>query len=774
MIYKNFMLKLSLGKNCFCLFLFLFIVSGNIIAQTITGTVTDENNEPLFGASVVVKGTTNGTITNSRDGEFELNNVAEGSTLVISFIGFVTQEVSADSNNLSIILQEGNQLDEVVITAVKKETTLQKTAAAITAVSGLKLAEESTVTADQALRNVPNVVVQGAARGFAIAIRGLGSDLPPGVGESAVSTNFDGIYNFRAESGTLGFYDIDRIEVLRGPQGTLYGRNATGGVVNVESKNPSLNNFEGYATIDTGNYSLFRLEGAINAPLGEKFAARVSFANVDRDGYLSNGSNDAVATGVRTKFRFNPSEKVDVVVGAEFNKLGGKGPGFVPIALFSDPNNDDQLTTTLSPDVAQDYESLKLWANINFEAGPGIITLLPSYQRGEGEVTGERGGQLSTSFDPNPATQTSFEARYASKPESKVSWVFGTFIYNLENNLSGIPTPDARNIDKTNSIAGFGQVTIPFNDKLRGIAGVRYGSDKKSFETDAVDFATMTPLTTDVEDTWTAFDWKVGLEADLDEDVLGYLTLASGHRPGGFNSFQAAAPPRFESESLVSAELGLKSRFIDNKFQLNTSIFYYDYKDFQVPDFFIPAGSPFPVLEISNRDVRNFGFEIETLALLSKTTILELAATYLNSEYTSDFILTGALPPPPPPGSTNPPAAPETRQMNGETLPHAPQWSFNANLEQAISLGKLGRITPSIRYRWIDDQFVAPFPGNDQLQEAYGMIDVNIRFVSKNRIWSINAYGRNLTDEITKVAFFASDAIVGSPRQVGISLTARF
>lgn len=760
-------------KGWICLFLFIVAGIGNLFAQTITGTVTDEASAPLFGATVVVKGTSNGASTN-KQGEFQLENVAEGSTLVVSFIGFVTKEVPATSGALNIVLQEGQQLDEVIITAEKKENSLQKTGIAVTTVSGVKLREESLVSADQVLRNIPNVQVQGAARGFVVAIRGLGSDLPPGVGESAVSTNFDGIYNFRAESGTLGFYDLDRVEVLRGPQGTLYGRNATGGVVNVESKNPTLNNFEGYVTLDAGNYSLFRAEGAINAPLGDKFAARVSFAKVNREGYLSNGSNDAVATGVRAKLRYMPSDKVDLVVGAEYNDLGGKGPGFVPIALFSDPNNDNQLTTTVSPDVAQDYKAIKLWANLNFEAGPGIITLLPAYQRGEGEVTGERGGQLSTSFDPNPATQTSFEARYASKPDSKVSWVFGTFIYNLENNLSGIPTPDARNVDKTNSIAGFGQLTFPFSDSFRGIAGIRYGSDKKSFETNAIDFATMMPLTTNVEDTWTAFDWKVGLEADLDEDVLGYLTLASGHRPGGFNSFQAAAPPRFESESLVSAELGLKSRFND-KFQLNTALFYYDYKDFQVPDFFIPAGSPFPVLEISNRDVRNFGLEVETLTLLSKGTTLGLAATYLNSKYTSDFILTGALPPPPAPGAPpGPPAMPETIQMNGETLPHAPQWSFNASLEQNINLGKAGRLVPNIRYRWIDDQFVAPFPGDDQLQEAYGMIDANIRFISKNGKWSVNAYGRNLTNEITKVAFFASDVIVGSPRQVGISVNARF
>ena len=771
MVEHYFKLNFTIKRFSVLFVVFFFTCSWNLLAQSVSGKVEDESGVGLIGATVIVNEGKIATVTDA-EGNFTIQNVADGSILKVSYIGYVTKEITVDSRQLTIILEQGQTLGEVIITANKTENTLQKTGIAVTTISGLEMRESGLVSSEQVLRNVPNVVVQGAARGYVIAIRGLGSDLPPGVGESAVTTNFDGIYNFRAESGTIGFFDMNRVEVLRGPQGTLYGRNATGGVVNVISNDPVLNKFEGYGTVDVGNYSHMRFEGAINAPLGDKAAARVSFASVNRDGYLSNGSNDAVGTGVRTKLRFKPSDKVDIVVAGEYNKLGGKGPGFVPYALFSDPSNDDKLTTTVSPDVAQDYTSLKLWANINIEAGPGILTLLPSYQRGEGEVTGERGGMLSTSFDPNPALQTSFEARYASKPESKIGWVIGTFYYGLENNISGIPTPDAKNIDKTNSIAGFGQVTYPFSDKFRGLVGVRFGSDTKSFETNAIDFATMTPLTTNVEDTWTAFDWKIGLETDLKENVLAYLTLASGHRPGGFNSFQAAAPPRFESESLISGELGLKSRFSE-KFQLNAAVFYYNYNDFQVPDFFIPAGSPFPILEISNRDVTNSGVEVETKALLTKNTVLGVAATLLNSEYTSDFTLTGPLGPPPPPGGP-PPPPPPTIDMKGETLPHAPSFTFNASLEHTFVLGNFGRATPSIRYRYIGDQYVAPYPGDEQFQEGYGMVDANIKFGTKNGRWSLNLYGRNLTDEITKIAFFASDVIVGSPRQVGASLTARF
>lgn len=744
-------LRNNLRSMLFLIAVFIFLCPVSLIGQSVSGNIVDDQGEALVGATVKVKGENRGTTTDV-NGDFIIQDVADGQILSVSFVGFVSQEFEVNSRSISLKMEQGLTLSDVIITAEKTENNLQKAGMAVTTIDGVKAREMGLISADQVLRNVPNVVVQGAARGYVIAIRGLGSDLPPGVGESAVSTNFDGIYNFRAESGTIGFYDMNRVEVLRGPQGTLYGRNATGGVVNVISNDPVLKKFEGYGTVDVGNYNHLRFEGAINAPLGDKVAARVSFANVDRDGYLSNGSNDAVATGVRAKLRFSPSRKANIVVSGEFNNLRGKGPGFVNYLDFSSGEKDRLLVSSASPDVSQDYDAIKVWANMDFEIGPGILTILPAYQRGKGIVVGDRGMGPETSFDPDPAEQTSFEARYASKPGSKVSWVGGVYYYGLENTIRGIPFPDASTTDKTNSTAAFGQVTVPFSDRVRGLAGVRFASDKKSFDNGM----------NSAEETWTAFDWKLGLEADFNEDVLGYLTVATGQRPGGFNTFTPDAT-RFQPESLLSTELGIKSRFAD-RVQANVAIFYYDYNDFQVADFFFPPGSPFPVLDISNRGkVVNSGLELETQTLLSKNTRLGLAFTFLNSEYKESFELHG--------GPFDPPGAVD---MQGDRLPHAPKISFNGNLEHTFQLGKAGSLTPSYTLRYIDEQYVAPFPGMPQTQEAYSMMDANLRFNTRNAKWAVNAYIRNLTNEVIKIAYFADAVIVGSPRQAGISVTARF
>ena len=311
---QSFYSAILAKKQFFLFILFLFACYGGLSAQSVSGKVVDEDGLGLIGATVLVKGEKKGTATDATGG-FTLEDVADGTVLMVSYTGYVGTEVTVDSRNLTITLEQGQTLTDIVVTAAKTENTLQKTGISVTTVDGLKLRETGVSSTDQALRDVPNVVVQGAARGFVVAMRGVGSDLPPGVGESAVSTNFDGIYNFRAESGTLGFYDMNRIEVLRGPQGTLYGRNATGGVVNVISNDPVLGKYEGYGTVDVGNYDQLRVEGAANAPIGENVAARVSFASINRDGYLSNGTNDAVGSGMRAKLENQSFRKIQLGVG---------------------------------------------------------------------------------------------------------------------------------------------------------------------------------------------------------------------------------------------------------------------------------------------------------------------------------------------------------------------------------------------------------------------------------------------------------------------------
>jgi outer membrane receptor protein involved in Fe transport len=225
---------------CLCLLLFFACSATSLFAQNanISGKISDDDGAALVGASVVVKGSNNGVITDT-NGAFTLSNVPKGSTLVVSFVGYDTKEVAA-SDNLKIALTEGSALEAVTVTAQKRTEDVQKIPISISVMTRPKITERGINSFDNALRQMPGVEVQGLAQGAQVYIRGIGSSIDPTFADPSVALMVDGVYNGRTETVIGGIFDMERVEVLRGPQGTLYGRNATGGSINIITSNPNL------------------------------------------------------------------------------------------------------------------------------------------------------------------------------------------------------------------------------------------------------------------------------------------------------------------------------------------------------------------------------------------------------------------------------------------------------------------------------------------------------------------------------------------------------
>jgi iron complex outermembrane receptor protein len=641
-------------------------------------------------------------------------------------------------------------LEEITVTSEKREASLQKTSMTITAVTGQEIRETGMVTAADVLKDIPNVIVQGAQKGFVIAMRGLGSDLPPSTGESSVSTNFDGVYNARAEAGILGFYDLERVEVLRGPQGTLYGRNATAGVLNVISKAPG-DEIEGYASVELGNYSLMRFEGAVTVPVSDTLSTRVAYANINRDGFESNGTDDAVGEGIRAKVRYQPSDDFKADFEVEYTKLGGKGIGNIPEATYY----DDPLYNPTSELANRHFEGTRYIANVELNAGPGVLSFIPAYQTAEGYSWSDAGFGISKTLEPLDNEQISSELRYASRSEATVQWVAGLYYYYSTAGMINEHAP-IQTETWTKSYAAFGQATYPVSDSLRLVAGLRGAIDKKGYENE-----NLAPYPTEQENDWSAFDWKMGLEYDMSEAVLGYMTLSTGHRPGGFND-RSYTPSLFDPEELISMEAGFKSRFLDSRLQVNTSVFYYDYSDYQVSDSWLSDAGDEMISEIVNvEDSTVYGSELEIEALLGNYTLFNLGVSYLHARYNCDVYLHTDS------GATATP-------MDGVSLPHAPDWSLKGGIEHTLLLGSAGSLTPRVDVRWEDEQYIAPYPGEAQTQEAYSIVDMSLKYAPVGDQWSLTAYVRNLTDEVTKLGYFGDIFLVSSPRQYGVVYNVKF
>jgi len=654
---------------------------------------------------------------------------------------------------------QAGKLQTITVTAERKVKSIQKTAIAVEAVSGAEIAEQGLSSAPEILKNVANVEVQGAARGNVIAIRGVGSDLPPGMGESAVSTNYDGVYNFRAEMGTLGFFDLDRVEVLRGPQGTLYGRNAAAGAVNYLTRDPQIDKrISGNASLEIGNHSLFRGEFGVNAPLGDQFALRVSGASISRDGFLSDGFDDADASGVRVKTLFQPSSATRLVASFERIKLGGRGRGFIPQANWNDA--DTRLQAAVHPSSPglekigyQDYVATKTSLQFDQDLGFARLTLIPAHQKASGivyrkyDASRPPGNEEQYNADPEVARQKSVELRLASKPHSPFEWVAGVYWYdmlNVQHCLADISCNGAGTSDTTESRALFGQVIAPLSAGLRAIAGLRHTRDHKTNAGGS-------------DGHWTSTDGKLGAEFDLSPSAMGYLTYATAYRPGGFNSLPGASGT-FDAEKLGSLELGLKSRWLDDTLQVNGALFRYDYRDYQAIDFAMTAtGLVANFRNVPKQTIQ--GFEVDTRARVGENTSLRLAFNFVDAKL-GDLLITNF---------DN-----STSSLKGLPLPHAPRTSVKFGIEQTVPLARGDLINLRADARHTAKQYVSLNENADTLQPAYGQVDLSAQYRSPDDSWGLNLYLKNATDYVPKIANFSGYTIVGVPRSFGVVFTTRF
>ncbi len=655
------------------------------------------------------------------------------------------------------------QLEEIIVTAEKREQSLQDVSISVEQISGGVIREQGLVNVEDILKNVPSAIVVGTARGFGVSVRGTGFDLPPQVGEQAIALNTDGVYNFRSESGVIGYFDLDRVELLRGPQGTLYGRNATGGVMNVITADPILDEFGGHVTVEAGDYSLFRGEAALNMPMGDAWAARVAVASINRDGFLSDGHNDADATAGRLKLLYAPNEDLRVVTKLEASNLGGHGPGVANGRTF----DDDPLIGGGREDERQDYDSFKAMMQIDYSIGPGTLTILPSFQDDAGYVLSARGPPSPTPQplrrldDPIEAESTQLELRYASGPESVVDWVVGTYFYDQQNLAQAFIGREGTLSLTTESSAVFGQVTAPISDRTRVIAGARNSWDDKTFH-----YSHPPPNLADTggtgQDSNSDFDWKVGLEHDLTDTSMLYLTASDAHRPGGFNILADTTAPiaspgsYFDPEQLRAFEFGWKSRLANDNVQFNGALFYYDYQDYHLADIyhFGPTGL---FAQFINGDSTIVGAEMQTQALFGDGGRFDFAVTYLDSEL-NETLANGPI----------------TFLLEGDTLSHSPNLRVIAGLQYEFELGASGSLMSRLDVRYTDEQFVNAVNNPPNTQKAYSTGDFNLAYRPVSEAWSLNFYVKNISNEVVKIFLAGPHPQVSAPRTYGASINYSF
>ena len=557
---------------------------------------------------------------------------------------------------------DARTLQEVTVTAERRTSTVQRTAASISVRSGRDMLIQGRYQLKDILEDVPGVV-GGAASSTATSL-GSGTDNPAsgltirgvqsnqGAGGSVTSTAaaaalyVDDIYG-----GIGGTYDIDRVEVLRGPQGTLYGRSATAGVVAIHNYDPNTTRLSAEAAVEIGNYDLRHYTGDVNLPLVQgKLAVRVSGNLYERDGYYSADGDARSNSDYRVKALYTPTDNFSALLGyaQEYNVTHTGG---VSINQGSSPS--DFIYTPEA--VAQGKNNFhQYWANLNLNLGPVAITYIPAYRTWyENAILYLRGDVFNANqsvYTPKDSFLTQEVRIRNTDSDAKLKWQAGFLYYDNTlsdaNSLFFLPNGpyafQSTSHKSTTAEGGFAEATYSFAPDTRLTAGIRYDHSRILNTGSYSAFFSPTQLLTGNAGlrNFNNLTYKVRLEHDLTPSNLVYGSISTGSSPGDVtqttNAQEQPTVQTLQAETLTAYEAGSKNRFLNNRLQVNGDVYYNDYGAFQTAGINTSPQNPMnPTFNTISSPMKSYGAELEVLARPSANDTISFNASYTHARYGS-------------------------------------------------------------------------------------------------------------------------------------------
>lgn len=679
------------------------------------------------------------------------------------------------------------QTDQIIVTATKREANLQETSIAITAISSEILNDRALYNATDIDRYVPNLLASTSAsasrRGANYNVRGIGQVDFITTTESGVGVYLDGVYLARTMGSAIELADIERVEVLRGPQGTLFGRNATGGAINIVSAQPSFDAFAGEASLTGGAITddwrpLFSGRLSLNVPLADHLAARVNFLTKINDGYGTNtlagrgedlGEEETFAGKISVLYQ--PNEDFDVTLTADASS--GRGTiapmnGIVgPAAPGEDPNSAE-----ISAPTVDDIDVFGASMTLNYALSDDVnFRSITAYREQEGELGQDADGSSLPFLDQVvdfDQYQVSQEIQlFGSAFEDRVDWLLGGYYFTEDGEfftnviLAGTPvTVDTLNT--TDSYAAFGHLTFKVLEQLNIVGGFRYTSEKKTLDAETIFGGFPLVPRTMLEKKFDAPSFKAGFEYFAQDGLMVYGTFSQGFRSGGFNGRPLGAVDLipFDEETNNSYELGVKADLLDNTLRVNLAGFYSKYDDIQ-----LTAVRPDPVtgvaLVTANAGVAKLpGFEFEAQWIANDNLDVYASVGYLDNDGVE-----------PKAGFT----------LAGDTLPMSSEVNSVVGFDYAFPVGPFeGQLGFDWSYRseyfmQIDDSPVVA-------EDGYHLFGARLKLTPSDQDnWDVLLYAKNLADE--RYRAFGQDSISGlgvamvtlAPgREVGVTLRASF
>ena len=741
--------------------------------------------------------------------------------------------------SISLVAQDEQYVfEEIIVTAEKRDESLQDLSQAVTVLSSEDLDNRQISSFVDISAIAPGVNV-AKNEGFktVITIRGVGYETNQNaIATPSVSYHLDGIYIASPYSLQTEFMDLERIEVLRGPQGTLFGQNSTGGAINVITSAPSLDESTSYADVTFGDYSLLKTRASFNRPINESVAVRASFITNKRDGFTDNLStgqdlDDADSISARVRLLYQPSDTFRANFTAQIfdeNRNGSAQKGLLdttpnPRELRQDSQTEHKLEASL-------YSAVLEW---DFDAYS--IKSLTSYQEDDILVRRDNDrndaaylapfAQLPSEYDPETNKQTTITHEFnivsAEPYMGKLDWIAGFFYLDTEIDISIRERLDfawdgfdpivvsevlayggdvgfiSDSKPERESTSIYGQGTWNHSDTLRSVFGIRYTEDEVYSEvTNFFGRGGTDILSVDGSKVTT----RIVIEKDLDDNRMVYASYSKGYKPGGSNLTygreDVVAPivvlPTFEEEVVDAYEFGIKAELPGGRTRINSAFFYYDYEGLQYqatdPELFEGGVNNIPESEI-------YGAEIELSTFITDSMILDASMSWIETEITADHfaldnvqsdIATNALL-----GQgvnqfsdqVQIARAAEITNVKGNELAKTPNFTANLSLTWERYIENWGEISNSLQYTYRGDFKHRMFnnPLTDMVPD-YEVIDLVMGYMpDSNSDLKYEFVAKNLNDEDGTNARFTDVFGVGAtgveligPRQIMLRVKLAF
>jgi iron complex outermembrane receptor protein len=702
---------------------------------------------------------------------------------------------------------------DIVVTAARYPQKAERTSASLDVIRGENLAQHGLFATEQALSGLPGINTNRQPDGVSINIRGLGADMPSGTTQGSVALEFDGISSIMALGTGLGWYDVDRVEVTKGPQSTRYGPNAEGGVVNVITRHPMLGDAGAYANVTLGSAGLVRGEFGQSLRLGDTVALRMAGMAVRRRSWFDPGLAQTANQSLRAGLLFAPQPDLSLRVTVETSHLGGTGSGseagtpyvIDKVAPYAGDSINQQANlwamgdrAGAGMDLSQNHANLwqtAITSQVSLPLGPAAqadVSLAHLDIAGHQTICAHDGapwlvsgaGQCLVVHEFAPFYQNSAELRFHSPDGRPFMWSFGAYYWRYGKSSFSQVAGGSQLGSQT--LALFGESTVPLGKAWRAVVGLRQSWDHRLLRPTGL----ATTYTADFDHT----DVRLGVEHDLGPSVFHYATLSSGYRPGGLTYDGAAGTAlRFDSQSTLALESGVKFHR-GTWLQIDLAAFAYRQRHYQHIDNYYgfavkladgssyvcgpgsdqPAPCSVPVFTIARAS--NVGLEAAARVRPTASDELAISGSFMRARFGRNLGACATVAAPSAPGcwigyNDQFTGALHFYRADGTAQFHAPTLSLNLSYQHKFRLRAGYRLeaggdvfhTSGYWLGPVQDQYLAGW------QPAYWQGNISARIVSPTDRASLGVYVRNLGNYAVKMSALPATTI-GDPRNVGLSL----